>query len=112
MQETERRRVLQQAYNEANNIVPQTIIKPIDMSLVAVAEGDYVTVPLEEEPGPETELTPEQRDALIAELEVKMREAAKIFEFEKAAQYRDRVKALKASGIYEEAMPNRSDRRR
>ena len=48
--ETNRRRRIQTDYNEANDITPQSIIKPIDMSLVAVAEGDYVTVPLEEEP--------------------------------------------------------------
>ncbi len=108
MGETERRRAIQKAYNEANGITPQTIIKPIDMSLVAVAEGDYVTVPLEDEPEPEVELSPEERDALIAELELKMREAAKIFEFEKAAQFRDRIKALKAGGIYEEAVTTRT----
>lgn len=116
IRETDRRRELQQAYNEANNIVPQTIIKPIDMSLVAVAEGDYVTVPLDDEVSPEEaaaeELSPEQRDALIADLERKMREAAKIFEFEKAAQFRDRIKALKATGVYEEVPQNRSGRRR
>jgi len=105
--ETERRRLIQQAYNEANDITPQTIIKPIDMSLVAVAEGDYVTVPLEAETDSEAELSAEQREARIAELEVRMREAAKLFEFEKAAQYRDRMKALKASGIYEEAVATR-----
>ncbi len=103
MLETERRRALQRAYNEANHITPQTIIKPIDMSLVAVAEGDYITVPLDMPTESEAELTPEDRDALIAELELKMREAAKVFEFEKAAQFRDRVRALKASGVYEEA---------
>jgi len=107
IRETERRRILQQAYNEANNITPQTIIKPIDMSLVAVAEGDYVTVPLETESETELELTQEQRDALITELEVRMRDAAKKFEFEKAAQFRDRIKALKASGVYEEAVSSR-----
>ena len=112
MGETERRRAIQRAYNEANHITPQTIIKPIDMSLVAVAEGDYVTVPLEDEAEPEVELTPEERDTLIAELEMKMREAAKIFEFEKAAQFRDRIKALKTGGIYEEAVATRpADRR-
>ncbi len=42
--ETDRRRAIQAAYNEAHHITPQTILKPIDMSLVAVAEGDYVTV--------------------------------------------------------------------
>ena len=101
IQETARRRALQQAYNEENHIVPQTIIKPIDMSLVAVAEGDYVTVPLEEETDSDFELTPEQRKKLVSELEIKMREAAKTFEFEKAAQIRDRIKALKASEVYE-----------
>ncbi len=105
--ETDRRRAIQQAYNEANDITPQTIIKPIDMSLVAVAEGDYVTVPLEPDTDTEGELNPEEREALIAELEVKMREAAKLFEFEKAAQYRDRMKALKASGVYEETAATR-----
>lgn len=103
MLETERRRALQRAYNEANHITPQTITKPIDMSLVAVAEADYVTVPLDLPTESEAELTPEHRDALIAELELKMREAAKVFEFEKAAQFRDRVRALQASGVYEEA---------
>jgi excinuclease ABC subunit B len=103
MTETARRRAIQHAYNEANNITPQSIVKPIDMSLVAIAEADYVTVPLEEETETGVELTTEQRAALITELETKMKEAAKAFEFEKAAQYRDRVKALKASVVYEEA---------
>jgi excinuclease ABC subunit B len=101
IKETERRRAIQEAYNETNHITPQTIIKPIDMSLVAVAEGDYVTVPLDEDTDSDVDLTAEQRDALIAELEIKMREAAKAFEFEKAAQFRDRMKALKASEVYE-----------
>jgi excinuclease ABC subunit B len=77
------------------------------MSLVAVAEGDYVTVSLEEETDSDFELTPEQRKTLIAELETKMREAAKTFEFEKAAQIRDRIKALKASEVYEKPTTTR-----
>jgi len=97
--ETERRRAIQRAYNEANGITPQTISKPIDMSLVAVAEADYVTVPLEDDESGDEQLTPEQRDTLIAELETRMREAAKVFEFEKAAQYRDRMKALKTGVV-------------
>jgi len=112
LNETNRRRALQEAYNEANHITPQTILKPIDMSLVAVAEADYVTVPIELEPESQKELTPDERDAMIAELEMKMREAAKIFEFEKAAQYRDRIKALRATGIYEEAVAGRAGSRR
>ena len=43
MDETNRRRKIQEQYNEVNHITPQSIIKPIDMSLVAIAEGDYVT---------------------------------------------------------------------
>ena len=106
-QETNRRRALQEAYNEANNITPQSIVKPIDMSLVAIAEADYVTIPLEVEEEPDSELTTAQRDTIIQELEFKMREAAKAFDFEKAAQFRDRIKALKAKTIYEEAVAGR-----
>ena len=99
--ETNRRRKIQADYNEANNITPQSIIKPIDMSLVAIAEGDYVTVPLEAEP--ETgEMTPEQLDRWLTELGEKMRDAARKFEFEKAAQLRDRIKELKSRLLFSE----------
>jgi excinuclease ABC subunit B len=108
IQETERRRAIQEAYNEANHITPQTIVKPIDMSLVAVAEADYVTVPVDEGLEAEVDLTPERRDALILELEGKMRDAAKAFDFEKAARFRDKMKALKASAVYEEATATRA----
>ena len=96
LDETSRRRQTQVEYNERNGIVPQSIVRPIDMSLVAVAEGDYVTVSLETDEEVEA-FTPEQRVRFIAELEERMREAARKFEFEKAAQLRDRVKALKLS---------------
>ena len=91
--ETNRRRAVQVEYNLANNITPQSILKPIDMSLVAVAEGDYVTVPVEEEPDA-TALSPDQRGQYLKELEERMREAARKFEFEKAAELRDRLRAL------------------
>ncbi len=96
LDETGRRRQTQVEYNERNNIVPQSIVKPIDMSLVAVAEGDYVTVPLEVDQEVDN-LTPEELRKFIADLEENMREAARKFEFERAAQLRDRVKALKLS---------------
>jgi len=94
LEETGRRRQTQVEYNQRNGITPQSIVKPIDMSLVAVAEADYVTVPLESDDEVES-LTPEQRQRFITELEERMREAARKFEFEKAAQLRDRVKGLK-----------------
>jgi excinuclease ABC subunit B len=102
IEETNRRRTIQQQYNEENQITPQSIIKPIDMSLVAIAEGDYVTVPVEPE-DPMEEMTPQQREKFIGELEESMRDAAKKFEFEKAAQLRDRIRALKSFGVYEES---------
>jgi excinuclease ABC subunit B len=94
LDETSRRRRIQEDYNEANHIVPQSIVKPIDMSLVAIAEGDYVTVELNAEEDIES-LTPDQKAKFLADLEEQMREAARKFEFEKAAQLRDRLKSLK-----------------
>jgi excinuclease ABC subunit B len=98
IEETTRRRRTQQEYNELNGITPQSIIKPIDMSLVAIAEADYVTVPLESDDEID-QMTPQQRDRLLGELEERMREAARKFEFEKAAQIRDKLKALRASSV-------------
>jgi excinuclease ABC subunit B len=96
--ETERRRKVQVEYNELNGITPQSIIKPIDMTLVAIAEGDYVTVPVEREDSTE-DMTSEQRQEFLGELEMRMREAAKKFEFEKAAQLRDRIKLMRAQDV-------------
>jgi excinuclease ABC subunit B len=91
--ETNRRRAKQFRYNEEFGITPESIIKPVDMALAQITGADYVTVPLDL---PDDELVPrDQLDALIAGLEKQMREAAKQFEFEKAAQLRDRIKALK-----------------
>ncbi|MCC6392960.1 MAG: excinuclease ABC subunit UvrB [Bryobacterales bacterium] len=101
MEETNRRRRIQEEYNERNNITPQSIVKPIDMSLAAIAEADYVTVPLETETEYDA-MTSEQRSKAIAELEALMKEAARNFEFEKAAQYRDRIKGLRTPKAYEE----------
>jgi excinuclease ABC subunit B len=99
IEETTRRRTLQRAYNEANGIVPQSIIKPIDINLVAIAEGDYVTVPLEAEEEDIAAVPPEQMDRYLAELEEKMRAAARKFDFKQAAAYRDRIKELKSKAV-------------
>lgn len=102
IEETNRRREIQKDYNERNGITPQSILKPIDLNLVHIAEADYVTIPIEEEPDEFDGLPAEQREKYLVELEQKMREAAKRFEFEKAAQYRDRLKALRSKFIHEE----------
>jgi excinuclease ABC subunit B len=98
LEETGRRRRVQEEYNEVNHIVPQSIIKPIDMCLIAVAEGDYVTVDVDADSDVEN-LTPEQKLKFLTDLEQQMREAARKFEFEKAAQLRDRLKSLKAVSV-------------
>ena len=91
--ETNRRRAKQVQYNQENGITPETIIKPVDMALASIVEADYVTVPFELVD--EEAVTGDQLDELIRNLETQMREAAKQFEFEKAAQLRDRIKGLK-----------------
>jgi excinuclease ABC subunit B len=96
IEETSRRRRIQQDYNETHGITPQSISKPIDMTLVQIAAADYVDIPLEPEE-PAVPLDAEQRRQLITSLEEKMKEAARNFEFEKAAQYRDRIKGLKSA---------------
>jgi len=95
--ETNRRRAKQVQYNQENGITPESIIKPVDMSLAAIVEADYVTVPLESED--DDAATGDQLEDLIKTLETRMREAAKQFEFEKAAQLRDRIKGLREKGI-------------
>jgi excinuclease ABC subunit B len=91
--ETNRRREKQMRYNEENGIIPESIIKPIDMSLISITEADYVEVPLAEA---EYELnSPADLEARILKLQKEMREAAQNFEFEKAARLRDKIKALK-----------------
>ena len=92
--ETNRRRAKQEAYNREHNITPLSIIKSVDMQLARIVEADYVTVPLDDviigDVSTEAELV-----HTIAQLEAQMREAAKNFDFERAAALRDRIRALK-----------------
>ena len=91
--ETNRRRAKQLAYNTEHGITPQSIIKSVDMKLVAMVEADYVTVPADD-PVPDKITSEDQLRQVIAQLENQMREAAKKFEFERAAGLRDRIRAL------------------
>jgi excinuclease ABC subunit B len=95
MEETERRRSVQQAYNDAHGITPASIVKHIDDVLSSVYERDYVTVPVapDERAGFRTQA---ELDAAIVELEREMRQAAANLEFERAAALRDRVRRLRA----------------
>src|SRR5450631_4155766 len=92
--ETNRRRAIQQAYSEEHGITPESIVRPLDMTLVAVANADYVDLTNEGEGLPEFR-SQEELDAYIAKLESDMREAAKRFEFEQAARLRDTIRDLR-----------------
>ncbi len=95
MNETNRRRAIQEAYNVENGITPQSIVRPLDMSLAGVIEADYADLASTEADGIPEFTSQEELDAFIAKLEVEMRETAKRFEFEKAAKLRDRIKELR-----------------
>ena len=93
--ETDRRRAIQQAYNEANGITPESIVRPLEMSLASIIEADYADLTGVEAEGIPEFRSQEDLDAYIAKLESDMREAAKRFEFEKAAKLRDTIKELR-----------------
>jgi excinuclease ABC subunit B len=100
--ETNRRRTKQLEYNKENNITPMSIIKSVDMDLARIVEADYVTIPPDD-----TELdaatskikNETQLAEMLQQLETQMREAAKKFEFERAAQLRDRIRTLKQKDV-------------
>jgi excinuclease ABC subunit B len=93
LDETDRRRTIQQAYNAEHGITPQTVKRNITDLHMAVVEADYITVPIAGDEG--AEYRPEQLPEIVAALEAEMKEAAQALDFEKAAQLRDRVLALK-----------------
>ena len=95
MDETNRRRAIQEAYNVENGITPESIIRPLDMTLVRIIEADYTDLTGGEVEGIPEFKTQEELDVYIGKLESDMREAAKRFEFEKAAKLRDMVKELR-----------------
>jgi excinuclease ABC subunit B len=100
--ETNRRRTKQVAYNKENNITPMSIIKSVDMELAKIVEADYVTVPLDEvslDAAASGIKSEKQLAEMLQQLETQMREAAKKFEFEKAAQLRDRIRSLKQKDL-------------
>jgi excinuclease ABC subunit B len=91
--ETNRRRAIQADYNREHGITPTTIVKAIEATLITASEADYFKLPTELEDI--EDYSPAKIEATIARLEVEMRGAAKRFEFEKAAELRDRIKVLR-----------------
>ena len=91
MEETERRRGIQDAYNQEHGIVPKTIIKGVRevLEISKTAEGETIRG------RKKRKLSEQERAAEIAKLEKEMKEAAKMLEFEYAAVLRDRIIELK-----------------
>jgi excinuclease ABC subunit B len=96
--ETDRRRAIQQAYNEEHGITPRTVVRATDYSLAGIVDADYTDITESADGLPEFK-NQEELDAYIARLENEMRESAKRFEFEKAAKLRDTIKDLRTKEI-------------
>jgi len=94
LDETARRRTVQRRYNEEHGITPQTIRKAIADPLVAIAEADYLEVPLGAGEGEEEWPALEDIPAAVERLRKEMRQASAALEFERAAELRDRIHAL------------------
>ena len=94
--ETDRRRAKQLAYNEANGITPETIKRAIGDIISHVASGDQVTIEIED--GPQHMVGHNLR-AYIEDLEKKMRAAAADLEFEEAGRLRDEIRTLEATEL-------------
>ncbi|WP_419806606.1 excinuclease ABC subunit UvrB [Terriglobus sp.] len=93
LDETGRRREIQQAYNDEHGIVPQSVVRAIGEALVGIAEADYADVATDDSIPAFT--SQQELDKHIASMENEMREAAKKFEFERAAKLRDAIKELR-----------------
>jgi excinuclease ABC subunit B len=97
MDETNRRRSLQAAFNKKHGITPQTVIKSIGSPLVKIYEADYVDVPLAAEK--EANYGAKDLPRVIQRLKKEMKKAAEALEFERAAELRDRIRAIEEQEI-------------
>jgi len=95
LDETNRRRAIQEAYNTEHGITPESILRPLDMTLAGIVGADYADLTDISADGIPDIKSQEELDTYIAKLESDMREAAKRFEFEKAAKLRDTIKELR-----------------
>lgn len=95
--ETVRRRKIQEIYNTEHGITPTTIVKSIESTLVTAYEADYFKVPLELDKF--EEYSPKQLKETIGQIEADMRQAAREMQFERAAELRDRLKYLRERQI-------------
>ncbi|PGU10757.1 excinuclease ABC subunit B [Bacillus cereus] len=95
IEETQRRRSIQEAYNEEHGITPKTIQKGVRDVIRATTAAEE---PETYEAAPTKKMTKKEREKTIAKMEVEMKEAAKALDFERAAELRDLLLELKAEG--------------
>ena len=93
LEETSRRRVMQEAYNTEHGITPASIVKAIDDISLSVYNLDYTPAVMEDR---EAYLSPDELDSRIEELQGQMRQAAANLDFERAATLRDKIKTMKS----------------
>lgn len=93
IEETARRREIQEEYNQRHGIIPTTIVKPVEATLVTAYEADYFKVPLDLDAI--EDYSPKQLKQTIEQLEAEMRSAAREMKFERAAELRDKIKYLR-----------------
>jgi len=94
-EETDRRRAIQTEYNRINNITPKTIVKDIKNNLLEIVNSFRSIEDVVAEQLAETKGTIQDLPKIIEKLEKEMHAAAKILDFEKAAEIRDRLKSLR-----------------
>jgi excinuclease ABC subunit B len=104
IQETERRRKIQEGYNRKHGITPESVRKAIPDILESIYEADYATIPMAAE-RPEEYVSLFEVPQLIARLKKEMREAASRLDFEKAAGLRDRIKSLQEMELDKKELP-------
>ena len=95
--ETERRRKLQGAFNRKHGITPQSIVKSLGSPLIKIYDADYVDIPIAAEKP--AKYGAAELSRLIRKLQKEMREAAQRLEFETAAELRDRIRDLQGQEL-------------
>jgi excinuclease ABC subunit B len=95
IEETQRRRSIQEAYNEKHGITPKTIQKGVRDVIRATTAAEDTEI---YEATPAKKMTKKERENTIAKMEAEMKEAAKALDFERAAELRDLLLELKAEG--------------
>jgi len=99
MEETARRRTIQERYNREHGITPESVRRAMDELLGSPLAADYSTVSLEPEDAEELFEDLEALEREVTRLEADMRKAALRLDFEEAAEYRDRIRYLRGKAV-------------